>query len=298
MEIKTVSNVPAGVTMARYDNSWWVQADSVAALNELASKPQQQNKAIHDEHADPAQCPGLSAKQWDGVAKSAEAFEILKAGSWPEGVARVLENMKRLGLDRKPTNMRRARQWCDQGDELDIHKVYSGSLDTAWQRCRRRSVTSSRNITLLCNIAINGGVAAEALFWRGAAALIVSDALTDAGYNVEIEAVDMGRFAFRDNSHYCVATKVKHASSPLDLNALAVSLCLAAFMRRTGFMSYCAIPAPLKIDMGSACSYRSVVTTEMDNRPVILCEGIESLEEAERWVAKILADIEAQAIEI
>lgn len=175
-------------------------------------------------------------REWLGVEDAAAVRHAMTHG-WPEGVKRMREALDQMQQIPAPVNTRRRRVWTDQGDSVDIHRVNSGRLDVAWQRCQRRTSSAVRTVRLMANILDNCNAKASETFWRGAAVLKLADLLTEAGYSVEIAgAFSSVTYDDRRGNRMLDSITVKAASAPLDVDALAATLCLTGFARVYGFM--------------------------------------------------------------
>lgn len=182
--------------------------------------------------------------RWLGASSACEAANRVTHG-WPEGAQRVKEQMESLEIT-APMSVRRRRTRTDQGDELDVHRVYRGDLDHAWTARKRREVRSPVLVRLVAQVNLLADMEAEALFWRGAAIVKLADLLVDAGYNVEIVgAVATSKIA-RTPTDYCVTFPLKESTQPLDIEQLAGVVCNAGFHRLFGFRAYLGL-APMKM---------------------------------------------------
>src|SRR6185295_10789471 len=65
---------------------------------------------------------------WNGVEGSVHAVQKLIRDGWPEGVTRMEEALRDLGETLRPASVSRKPVWTDQGDELDIHRVWAGRV--------------------------------------------------------------------------------------------------------------------------------------------------------------------------
>lgn len=152
------------------------------------------------------------------------------AQGWPEGVKRIDDNLVGFSAT-PPTSIKRKRTRGDQGEEVDIHAVMMGNLDTAWTRLSRRGVIAHRTITLTVSLCISAAAEPDHLFWKGAAAIAAADALENAGYSVEI----MGNICGGGPSGYVTCTMVlKPANMPLDKNQIAATVANPGFFRKIG----------------------------------------------------------------
>lgn len=176
----------------------------------------------------------LTRQDWLG-APDLQTLEQRMREGWADGAA-MISQLAAAELP-EPVSIKRRREWADQGDELDIHRVYAGKLDTAWSRMGKRQSRAPRRITLMCDLSCPWFQKADALAWRGVAALKLSDALEEAGYQVQILAVNCavgvndadGR---QGNEGVAAVVPVKHYDAPLDLCSLASVLVAPGFKRR------------------------------------------------------------------
>ncbi|MFN3886121.1 MAG: hypothetical protein ACK4MG_04110 [Aquabacterium sp.] len=176
----------------------------------------------------------LTRHDWLGAPDLTVLEQRIREG-WPEGAA-MIAGLAASELP-DPVSIKRRREWADQGDELDIHRVYAGKLDSAWSRMGKRESRAPRRITLMCDLSCPWFQKADALAWRGVAALKLSDALEEAGYQVQILAVNcaVGVDSQEEQpGHEAVAAivPVKHYDAPLDLSSLASVLVAPGFKRR------------------------------------------------------------------
>ena len=157
----------------------------------------------------------------DGVDKAAEMADKLR-----EKIA-------------QPMSIKRRRIRCDFGDSIDMQAVYAGRLDTAWQRCGKVQQRCRRNLIVGVDQIEYGGGDASRIFWRGAAALALSDVLSAAGYSVELRACFRGG---NDCGSQGVSITVKQPDMPLDILATAGPMTHPAFFRACGhqwLMNFC-----------------------------------------------------------
>lgn len=245
-----------------------------------------------------------NAKEWDRMGSnrgagwlgvdSVAAVQALVRDGWPEGVQRTMDALKDIEGPLHPIDVRRRRVWTDQGDSLDIHRVYSGSLDTAWQRTKRRTVRATRNVRLICNVNANAGInAVTQMFWRGAAALKIADELTKAGYNVEIVAALASTSMAMVRPLNCTVTVVvKEYASPLDLNTLATALCLGGFARLFGFRSDVNVCEEKGLDIANGWGHSSTYSTlnKLEQHEIEVQESVFNVWSARDVVSKVLKD--------
>jgi len=121
------------------------------------------------------------------------------------------------------------------GDELDIHKVYAGKLDTAWTR-RERVVYDKEHplVTLYVNISGSAGVEADESLWRAVVTLKIYEELIQAGKSVRVIVGGSSSGTFR-TSHKCAcAMVVKEYNQSLSMERLA-AMTHIGFYRIFGF---------------------------------------------------------------
>lgn len=89
--------------------------------------------------------------------------------------------------DQKVKSQKRKRRFDNDGDELDIEKVYNGELDTCWSRTEKIEFDKDHKfVTLFIE---NGGlsnVGVESSFWRAAVSVFLTEELEKAGKTVRI----------------------------------------------------------------------------------------------------------------
>lgn len=175
---------------------------------------------------------------WLGVDTRAEVIRAVSEG-WPEGVARMFEGIGQVA-PKCATVRRKRRVRADFGDELDIHRVYRGSVSDAWSVSRRTSVESRNVVRIVMQIGALTYVQATEMFWRGAACAVLADALEAGGQRVEIFGYSSADRVFANKQgNITILFPIKAAESPLDPAALAATVCLAGFHRHYVFKARC-----------------------------------------------------------
>ena len=169
--------------------------------------------------------------EWYGIKGGPEGVRKAIKSGWKDGVNRMMANMDSISGDLKATSIRRVLHRGSAGDELDIHRVYSGSLGDAWISRKRTRRSAPQVIQIACNLGIDCRQEADELFWRGAAVLKLADLLTEAGYAVELVAYTSSNRVNEKGDDLDLCVTVKQSDSPLDLNSMASTFCLAGFPR-------------------------------------------------------------------
>lgn len=207
------------------------------------------------------------SEKWFGVKGGYKAVEQIVRDGWPEGVKKMFDALGQLRDVVKPQSVRRRMEWRGQGDEYDIHRAWSGQFDKAWRRPVRKAGVGPLHVRLLCNTTESASTAAESMFWRGAVTLFLADALTEAGYNVEIVSANVTMHL--DSTHKInslILTTLKDARAPVELNSLAAALCLAGCTRYYAYRGYVhtcdEIGKDARADLGRASVYAKYAQTQ------------------------------------
>lgn len=234
-------------------------------------------------------------EEWLGAPTLAVLAERLSQG-WPEGVERLMQLATR---EVSPSSIRRRRERADQGAELDIHAVYRGDLSRAWTRSRRKASATARSISLVIDLAANCNITADQLFWRGAAALRLVSALTDAGYNVGIFGAAAGEGVDVEGKvNTCQIVSIKDEDQPLDLDRLAALTAMPGFFRTSLFVGIvkCADLAGKVVDYSLGYANTKHLAAGVAVLPipqnVIVQEPVLDQQSAEAWIDKVLGELE------
>lgn len=182
---------------------------------------------------------GYAADDWMGLEKvdlkgnesAAVATMRLCREGWTRGAAMLAAKQERMEV---PTikSIQRRGVWSEQGDEVDMQRVWAGDLDRAWRSTRRLPSRGPTKVRIVIDALASGSVDAEEMAMRGASAILLCDALTSAGYAVEMRSAWQGR---RDTQYFLSVT-VKSFSCPVDIGSLAATIGLPAFFRALGHM--------------------------------------------------------------
>lgn len=167
-----------------------------------------------------------------GRRVSVKAVAEIIGGGWMRGTDRLVKALGGMeDIQAKPKSIRRVRRWQDQGDTVEMPRVYAGRLDVAWQACYREQRVGPQKVTLVCDALESGGSSSDSLFWRGAAIVALADKLQTAGYNVEVVSAWAGR---AEGDHVVCHVTVKKSDQPLDITTLASAVACPAFFRCIG----------------------------------------------------------------
>lgn len=234
-------------------------------------------------------------QSWLGAPSIGTFYKRLREG-WAEGSKRLLDLATR---EINPASIRRRRVRADQGDEVDMQAVWRGDLSRAWTRTRRLNRTGIRSVSIVVNLGANCGVDADTLFWRGAAALKLADALSQSGYNVAIIGAEAAkRYAGSANDVLAQFVSIKDEDQPLDLDRLAALSAMPGYFRTVMFAGICwaADREGKDVDWGlgsddSASIAAALKQTHFPQDAFVQGE-INSRKQAEDWIDSVLAAID------
>lgn len=152
----------------------------------------------------------------------------------------------------KVQKSKRVRSFSDQGDELDIEKVYNGELDTCWSKTIRKEFDASHKfVTLFIE---NGGAWKTSVrdsFWRAAIAVYLTRELQAAGKSVRIVVGGTGVGCFKRNSKILsTSMTVKEYNQQINLERVAAMTHLG-FFRCMTFATMNVAPYRLSSGYGS-----------------------------------------------
>jgi len=162
-----------------------------------------------------------------------EAMVRLKEG-WPGGVAEMQRCMTLLEIPAVPRR-RRARFGWD--GEIDVERV----LFNEPEPFRQHSKVMAPVVRLTVDVGANGGTSGDALKWRGTVALCIADALTQAGFSVEIVVMERANYMWHKpgpQADTYTILKLKDAQAPLNLPLLAGAIMTASVFRITMWRSW------------------------------------------------------------
>lgn len=169
--------------------------------------------------------------KWVG-RKIADRDELLRFASqvWHDGMDMLDAAKSRVSAATMPepkTRRRRARFDEFDGDDICLDRLRDGA--PFWRTTSREFSNGASVITLAVGIGASGAVSADAIIWRGIAAIVLTELLEAAGYRVAIVGFDASIDAFEDGSDTFVSVDMKDASDPLDVVTLVNSLSSWAF---------------------------------------------------------------------
>ncbi len=124
---------------------------------------------------------------------------------------------------------RKLRRGLDWGDTLDADRWLARD-PSPWERIERKAEVR-RLVRIGCNLAVSWKVKPLQLLYRGAAALALADHLTRKGCSVGVTLYKAVGEATSQVKRGLVKCEIKRPDMPMDLPALAFSMCEIAFFR-------------------------------------------------------------------
>lgn len=216
------------------------------------------------------------ARRWIGANSIGEFMQRITDG-WPEGLAKLRQMASALDLDTTQrasvVNLRkRKRRRGEFGNELDIHAVYQGRINTAWDKLEhvQKSVRSKKHVVLYFNLSVSWGITFEESLWTAALALHLTEKLMASGRSVRIYVGDVARGATNAGWSITHATSVmvKDYGDTLSYARLA-GMATAGFLRIFGFAANCMEPLrEVSSGLGSPTTSKKALPWHIKNEEV------------------------------
>jgi len=218
----------------RHNGCDWHMFDSVEQFMAASVGVHPVNTLNNEFYRDKSESSGSS---WYGLNETVTVTalqSIINAG-WEEGVAKVSDKVNSFTLP-DISSVRRRQVWNDSGDELNMDKVYSGNIDSAWRTTRRTGSKQPAKVKIFADFCRNADADAESMFLTGAVAYTLADKLYSAGHNVEVILVGKAKATSSSNRQTGFQVTAKGYQSPMDLATLAGTVCLPGFFRGIGIL--------------------------------------------------------------
>lgn len=236
--------------------------------------------------------------EWVGVPDGTTWADLrrLFATGDPAAITRLRDEIGRIQVPPVKT-VRRRGAWSDQGDELSRDRLYAGYGDS-WRTARRQAVAGVTHVRLVAEIGAHSKMNASRLFYSGAATVAIAEALSTAGYEVEILAGC--RVANVDNMatvSEVTTVVVKPYEAPLNLAPLLAATASSPFYRTAMFGVRCNLLADhgLVTATGMGAGNTPIEEADLPTAPphvrTILVRRALSAEEANDEVARALGDL-------
>jgi len=175
-----------------------------------------------------------AASDWHMGASWGDAIKMAAEG-WPEGLKKMQKATELLEIPSSEKNYEPQPMAALAGDEVDVGLYLSGEPEcmTDWTMVETPSFGKVAKIVVNCSAA--AGVSTDAMFKRGAAAVLLVDALESCGMRCEVWVIPWSSGETpKEPSFYCEVL-AKRADDPVELDRLAYMLAHPVVMRRLGF---------------------------------------------------------------
>ena len=220
-------------------------------------------------------------------------FETQNGEAWKEGMDIIQEMID--GLEKEtiapPKSRKRRRRWsADTGDDICLDRMRAGQ--DFWRRTEKITVKSPQTVTLFTDVGAAASKSSREVMWRGAAAVVLTRLLENAGYRVELWAGTFTPDAFASKrGSTCSVCCLKRSADPVNVAILANAI--SGWSYRTlwfGMMEYSpngnimqdglGIPKPL--------SRATEVIADIDPKAAYFCEDVWDKRGAVRLITDIL----------
>jgi hypothetical protein len=168
---------------------------------------------------------------------------------------------------------KRGRVFGDSGGEFSLDRFYTRGFEEAWLDKKRILRGQGPVVSLMFNISTSCTTSARSGMWRGVVALALADALSEAGYSVEIVMAHLTKPKKKEDGIDVFLTQLKAPEEPLRLHVLSSAVSMATF-RTIGFMETCLSHSDAEIDGYFGMPYKEAFTVPsnwgLEGRPLLL----------------------------
>lgn len=188
---------------------------------------------------------------WRGGVGSMDEGRALFATGWQEGADRAATLAPQLA-NAVPagTITRRRRTTGETGEDFRLDAILSGNWDHAYTRREAVRVEDPAVISLSVGWIASAGVEHENLIWNALQAIILADALEQAGYRVELRAIDGTTTYSSHNYRQVIDMTMKRAEEPLRADLVAATIGHGGVYRTLGFLAMWCVPKPQQYGLG------------------------------------------------
>jgi len=188
---------------------------------------------------------------WFGNIGNWENAQKLFADGWLDGAARAAGLRRTLdGLIPSGTITRRARKTSDTGDDLRLDAALVGDWDNAFD-CRVATQQRDSNV-----ISIAAGwiapctISHDDLLWNAVQLIVLCDALEDAGWRVEVRAIDGTTTYSLHKYRQLIDITIKRSEDPMRSDLVAATFGHAGVYRTLGFAAMWMVPKQQQDSLG------------------------------------------------
>lgn len=277
-------------------DAWVATYDTVADMVRACDNASEQNAENPDAKrrtADERASSFRTDHAWYGDSSFENVVAMVTTTGWRSGLDKARKNLEITnGYVPRVAAIKPILTWTDHGDDIEIDKVYSGELETAWRGKKKKKIASgAKLITVAIQFDALAYRSAEDFFWRGAVAAVVADALESAGYRVKILAYQHDRKSFGEKN-YCSTIGLKDHREPLELEKLiAVTGHVGAF-RWLGLGAMNEVPDRVNRHYGITVDGPLPVDKLQITETALSIYGCYDQSTAKRLIEKLLAEAE------
>lgn len=151
---------------------------------------------------------------------------------WSDGTEKLAGIAREIGEVALAKSRARRVRFGDTGDEVDISRAMAGQWDQAFRTTRRVWTSGSNVVEIYTRMGGASYRGADELFYRGAAGVVLTDILENAGYRVRLVATHVAASTGGGAAQVCrVDYPLKEADQPLSLDLVAAVACKASTAR-------------------------------------------------------------------
>jgi hypothetical protein len=192
-----------------------------------------------------------SMKAWQGGVESLAQARALFAKGWKEGADRA-ESLRRSldGLIPSGTIARRTRSFGDEGDEIRLDRALAGDWDRAWESRTISQQRDSNVISIATGWIASGATNHNDLLWNAIQLIVLSDALEEAGWRVELRAID-GTYTYSHHGYLQMFdVMMKRPEEPMRSDIIAATIGHGGVYRTLGFVAMWTCPKRQQESLG------------------------------------------------
>ena len=205
---------------------------------------------------------------WYGGLASIDDARALFAAGWQAGADRA-ESLRPALANVIPagTITRRRRVTGDHGEELRIDAVLAGNWDAAYTRREMVRASDPAVISIAAGWMAAASTSHEDLIWNALQAIVLTDALEQAGYRVELRAIDGATTTQHHGFRQVLDLTMKAPEEPLRADLVAAMIGHGGVYRTLGFKAMWCVPMQQQGSLGR-CFYgkdqRQAITDAVD----------------------------------
>lgn len=203
-------------------------------------------------HDDPSNCSSLTYHSGSFVSTTLEQTAQIAKYGWRQGYEQMKSIVGQLEEELRFPTLKEVVEPCKVGSIPNV-PLYLMHHPCSMLRLVPETIVESRKfISMQIGGAISGGFGQVELFWKGAVAVALANALERSGYSVEINLDLSSQSRGKAGSIYI---PIKPASSPTDLDAIAFFLAHPGCLRRLGFSVMEHFPMEVRAAVGYGQSW-------------------------------------------